>query len=77
MRLTRIAGECPDGRTCPTVYQTDHGTAVVQGYRLDADALARVPLGANETAVEIPMSPLEEVVGCSPQPNSATTSTPA
>lgn len=77
MRLTRIAGECPDGRTCPTVYQTDRGTAVVQGFRLDVDALARVRLGAGETAVEIPMSLLEEVVRCSPRPNSATTSTPA
>lgn len=77
MQLTRIAGECPDGRTCPTVYRTDRGTAVIQGYRLDADTLARVPLGADETAVEIPMSLLEEVVRCSPRPNSATTSTPA
>jgi hypothetical protein len=77
MRLTRIAGDCPDGRTCPTVYATDRGTIVVQGHLLDADALARVPLGPNETAVEVPMSLLEEVARCSAPLSSASTSTPA
>ncbi|OHV29864.1 MULTISPECIES: hypothetical protein [Pseudofrankia] len=77
MRLTRIAGECPDGRTCPTAYATDRGTVVIQGYRLDAGTLARVPLGADETAVEVPLSLLEEVTRCSTPSSSASTSTPA
>lgn len=32
MRLTRLRGTCPDTETCPTLYRTDRGTAVVQGY---------------------------------------------
>lgn len=57
MRLTRIAGECPDKRTCPTVYATDRGTVVVQGYAItDAEAIADLALPPGENAVEIPAS---------------------
>lgn len=57
MRLTRIRGACGDDETCPTLYRTDRGTAVVQGYRvLDPEALAALGLPANETAVEVPLS---------------------
>lgn len=62
MTLTRIVGTCPDGRTCPTIYQTERGTLVVQGYRLDAGDLARIDLPDGESAVEIPHSLLEDVV---------------
>lgn len=55
MRLTRIRGHCPDGNTCPTIYRTDRGTAVVQGNRLDPEALAGLGLPAHETAVEVPL----------------------
>lgn len=61
MRLTRIAGSCPDGNTCPTVYETDRGTVVVQGYKLDDDELAQMDVPDRETAVEIPVALLEEV----------------
>jgi hypothetical protein len=61
MRLTRIAGSCPSGRTCPTIYETDRGTVVVQGYVLGADDLAHVTLPEGESAVEIPASLLQEV----------------
>ncbi|PSK96327.1 hypothetical protein CLV63_112212 [Murinocardiopsis flavida] len=60
MRLTRIAGECPDGVTCPTVFATDRASIVVQGYELAADELAKITLPSGETAVEIPVSLLKE-----------------
>ncbi|MGH3714733.1 MAG: hypothetical protein ACRDT4_14915 [Micromonosporaceae bacterium] len=66
MEFTRIAGPgtgpCPDGVTCPTVYETDRGTVVVQGYRLSEAELAAMNLPDDEYAVEIPKSLLEEVV---------------
>ena len=40
---------------CPTLYATDRGTSVVQGWRVtDADALGVMDIPAHETAVEIP-----------------------
>ena len=60
MQLTRIAGDCPDGRTCPTIYRTDRGTVVVQGYRLTAEELAEMGLPMGESAVEIPGSLLQK-----------------
>jgi hypothetical protein len=55
MQLRRLAGNCFDG-TCPTLYATDRGTIVVQGYLVD-DAEVRdsdVELGDGEALVEIP-----------------------
>lgn len=43
MKLTRISGECPDKVTCPTVYATDRGTVVVQGYRVTDRAAVEIP----------------------------------
>jgi hypothetical protein len=40
--------------TCPTVYQSDRGTFVVQGYAVDA-ARAGVDLPPGELLVEIPV----------------------
>jgi hypothetical protein len=50
MQLTPIRGACRDG-TCPTIYATDRGTIVVQGYTV-TDADVTVPDG--EALVEIP-----------------------
>jgi hypothetical protein len=61
MPLSRIASQCPDGNTCPTIYATGRGTVVVQGYQLSADDLAQIRLPDGELAVEIPVSLLEEV----------------
>jgi hypothetical protein len=47
------AGGCLDG-PCPTVYETDRGTLVVQGYVVDADTAAQFNLPRNETLVEVP-----------------------
>ena len=50
VELTPIRGACRDG-TCPTIYTTDRGTVVVQGYSV-TDADVTVPEG--EALVEIP-----------------------
>jgi hypothetical protein len=50
--LDLVAELCGAGE-CPTVYRTDRGTLVIQGYRFDpAQAGASVPAG--EQMVEIP-----------------------
>ncbi|KAA5836168.1 hypothetical protein F1721_07510 [Saccharopolyspora hirsuta] len=50
MRLHKVSG-CDNG-TCPAVYVSDRGTAVVQG---DPVAAAEgLELGEGETAVELP-----------------------
>jgi hypothetical protein len=59
MHLERIAGACPDGRTCPTVYRTDRDTIVVQGYAVPARELTHITLPDGEAAVEIPITLLE------------------
>jgi len=62
MRLTLVGGSCPERRDCPTVYATDRGTFVVQGYRLNVAELAQLDLAEDETVVEIPAAVLEEAV---------------
>jgi hypothetical protein len=62
MRLKMLRGTCANGRTCPTIYETDRDTIIIQGYRvLDAEALADLQLPEGEAAVEIPRSLLPEV----------------
>lgn len=57
MKLTRRGGMCRDG-TCPTIYETDRGTIVVQGYVVnDSDVIPP----AGETLVEIPAELLRHV----------------
>lgn len=55
MRLTFV-GSNSSGGNCPTVYQTDRDTIVVQGWKVeDSEALADLrDLAPNETVVEIP-----------------------
>ena len=43
------------GGTCPTVYRTDRGTVVVQGYALSAEN-AGIDVSPGEQLVEIPAS---------------------
>lgn len=47
-----IASLCGTG-TCPTIYESDRGTLIVQGYPVDA-ARAGVNVPAGELLVEIP-----------------------
>lgn len=51
MRLQKVSG-CDNG-TCPAVYVSDRGTAVVQGTPAATDAEG-LTLGDGETAVELP-----------------------
>lgn len=51
MRLRRIAGDCHDG-ACPTVYLSESGSIVVQGYAVTRAEGLTLPDG--EQAVEIP-----------------------
>jgi len=59
MKLTRMSKGCWDG-SCPTIYATDRGTIVVQGYAVtDADV---IPLDG-EVMAEIPMELFRQVFG--------------
>lgn len=55
MRLEFLGTDSRDG-DCPTLYRTDRGTIVVQGYKVtDPEALADLrDLADDETVVEIP-----------------------
>jgi hypothetical protein len=56
MRLTLI-GTDPDSNPTgsPTVYRTDRGTWVVQGWAItDSEAISQLDMPNGETAVEIP-----------------------
>lgn len=60
MRLTRLRGSCPDTQSCPTLYLTDRGTAVIQGDRV-TDPTVRAHLLSHEAAVEVPLEILAGV----------------
>ena len=56
MKLTML-GKQSDGGQSPTLYATDRGTLVVQGWRItDPEALDAMTVPAHETAVEIPVA---------------------
>ncbi len=57
MKLTRLSGTCYDG-TCPTLYRSDRGTIVVQGWQV-TEADVTVPEG--EALVEIPPELLKQI----------------
>ena len=48
-----VAGVCAGG-DCPTIYKSDRGTLVLQGYTFDP-AAAGAELPAGEQMVEIPV----------------------
>lgn len=58
MKLTFRGTNSTNG-SCPSVYETDRGTLVIQGYKVtDGEALAMLRergLPDNEDAVEIPL----------------------
>lgn len=62
MALEPLAGDCPDGRTCPAVWKTDRDTVAIRGYQLPAADLKQIVLPAGETALEIPVAILEEAL---------------
>lgn len=57
LELTRIAGNCADGRTCPARYRTNRGTIMTVGKRVtDSAELALMPVGPDEVVNEVPDS---------------------
>jgi hypothetical protein len=55
MKLTLLGTDSKSGQS-PTLYATDRGTVVVQGWRVtDSDALDALDLPEHETAVEVPL----------------------
>jgi hypothetical protein len=60
MKLTRLGRQgCWDG-TCPTLYESDRGTIVVQGWAVE-DGDVTPPEG--EALVEVPAELLEQFAG--------------
>jgi hypothetical protein len=57
MGLQVVASSCNAG-ACPTIYRTDHGSLVVQGYVVTRPAGLELPDG--EMLVEIPVELLAE-----------------
>lgn len=53
MRLTRLRSNCPDTESCPTLYRTDRGTAMVRGYVVTDPEVLGAPILA---AVEVPFA---------------------
>ncbi|QYC43372.1 hypothetical protein Nocox_28940 [Nonomuraea coxensis DSM 45129] len=62
MRM-RFLGSTSEAGACPTLYETDRGTIVVQGLEVtDAEALADLrDVLAGETAVEVPRELITEI----------------
>lgn len=58
--LEVLATSCSTG-TCPTIFRTDRGTIMIQGYAVDAGR-AGVTLAGDELLVEIPAELLAAVV---------------
>ena len=59
MKLRMVSG-CENG-TCPAVYVSDRGTAVVQGFPVD-NGTEGLNLGYGEAAVELPPDVVLEAV---------------
>nr|SBO98856.1 hypothetical protein BN4615_P8372 [Nonomuraea gerenzanensis] len=59
----RFLGSTSEAGACPTLYETDRGTIVVQGLQLtDAEALADLrDVLDGETAVEVPRELITEI----------------
>jgi len=63
VKLRYIKGGCDNG-PCPTLYETDRGSLIVQGYIVDdGEALEALRLPSGETAVEIPRELLQNLDG--------------
>ncbi|WP_308250876.1 hypothetical protein [Nonomuraea rhizosphaerae] len=62
MRM-RLLGSTSEAGACPTLYETDRGTIVVQGLQLtDKEALADLrDVLDGETAVEVPRELITEI----------------
>ena len=61
MKLTFIRKTAQSGdANCPSLYRTDRGTYVVQGWRVsDPEALGQLDVPGHETVVEVPVDVLD------------------
>ncbi|GGJ74729.1 hypothetical protein GCM10010123_00850 [Pilimelia anulata] len=61
MKIEFLGKDSASGqKNCPSLYRTDRGSYVVQGWRVtDAEALAAMDIPAHETVVEIPARMME------------------
>jgi hypothetical protein len=56
----RFLGSNSTGGQSPTLYETDRGTFVIQGWKvLDTEALSAMNIPDHETAIEVPMALLD------------------
>lgn len=64
MKLTPLGTDCHDLKRCATIYATDRGTFVFQGYIVvDGEALVTMNLSTGEGAVELPEALVRKVWG--------------
>lgn len=62
VKLQFVRTTSPTQNTCPTLFRTDRGTVVVQGYVVtDAEALSQMDIPEGETCVKVPIELLAEV----------------
>jgi len=55
MQVTRVAGSCDNGLTCPQILESDRGTVVVQGSGVNDQAvIAKLAPPAGELLAEVP-----------------------
>lgn len=58
VRKTALSGEA----NCPSLYATDRGTFLVQGWRVtDREALGQLDIPEHETVVEVPADVLDGI----------------
>lgn len=56
MNMIRLRGTCDPKPTCPTLYLTDRGTLIVQGWAVTGPAVMGLPVSRDEAMVEVPVS---------------------
>jgi hypothetical protein len=63
LKLTQVRGEgCPDGRTCPAAFASNAGKVYIVGKPVtDPVAIAQMPIGDDEVAIEVPEDLFPEV----------------
>lgn len=63
MKLVKVGvdSDCKNGN-CPSVYRTDRGTIVVQGYTVDSELAEGLTIPPGESLVEIPLDVLKDAV---------------
>jgi hypothetical protein len=61
-KLKVVSILCGAKLICPTIYETDSGSFVIQGFQIDKDTRSQLPIPDGEDAVEIPKELLIEAL---------------